>query len=64
MPVSTRQAATAAWKGWPVTDDPFRTGGGLEGFDQLVGAERDRLIGESVGSYRINGLIAEGGMGL
>jgi len=63
MPVSTRQAATAAWKGWPVTDDPFRTGGGLEGFDQLVGAERDRLIGESVGSYRINGLIAEGGMG-
>lgn len=44
-------------------EDAFRTGGGLEQFQDLLAAGDDPLIGQALGSYRIIGLIAEGGMG-
>ena len=46
-----------------MTDDRFKTGGGLSGFEEVLAAGNDPLIGQAVGSYRIIGLIAEGGMG-
>ena len=46
-----------------MTDDRFKTGGGLDGFEDMLASGRDPLIGQVVGSYRIVGLIAEGGMG-
>ena len=45
------------------TDDPFNTGGGLQGLESVLATEEDSLIGQSFGNYRIMALIAEGGMG-
>lgn len=44
-------------------EDSFKTGGGLEGFQEAVSGGEDPLVGEVFGSYRVEGLIAEGGMG-
>ncbi len=42
--------------------DSFKTGGGLSDLGEFLSAN-DSLIDQHVGSYRITGLIAEGGMG-
>ncbi len=44
-------------------DDVFKTGGGLDGLQDALAPGADPLIGQSVGNYRIEDLIAEGGMG-
>jgi len=45
------------------TDDPFRTGGGLKKFEDVLAAAEDPLVGHSFGSYRIEAFVADGGMG-
>jgi tetratricopeptide (TPR) repeat protein len=46
-----------------VTEDRFKTGGGLDRFKQALDSSKDSLTGQTFGNYRITGLIAEGGMG-
>lgn len=43
--------------------DSFKTGGGLSGLKDALESGNDPLIGAVFGSYRIDSLIAEGGMG-
>ena len=45
------------------TDDPFKTGGGLRDLEQVLATAEDPLVGQTIGSYRVQELIAEGGMG-
>ena len=45
------------------TDDPFKTGGGIQELEAALSTTSDPMLGEAVGSYRIESLIAEGGMG-
>ncbi|MEL7537019.1 MAG: serine/threonine-protein kinase [Pseudomonadota bacterium] len=46
-----------------MTDDRFKTGGGIDALESLRAGGDDPLIGQSLGSYRVDALIAEGGMG-
>ena len=43
--------------------DLFKTGGGLSGLKDVLDNDKDPLVGQTFGAYRISALLAEGGMG-
>jgi len=45
------------------TEDPFKTGGGIDELEGLLNESDNSLVGQVLGNYRIRKLIAEGGMG-
>jgi len=45
-----------------VTDDPFKTGAGMDALRNIQGKGKDPLLGQQIGEDRIVSLIAEGGM--